>query len=167
MQHIPPKNKKGKKLSVCFLIFSCIGLVGASVLDVEYRVFYQLIAVMAYVFSFELLNRYYFSTYSYHIEEKDFIIRSTTGKRTKTLCNLSLSTLLAIEKKPKTKAQREDMTKRYGKSMIHYNYCQSFMPTTPYVILFEFNGKVAKIAFEPNEAMVCYLNELLRTKSES
>ena len=165
MEHIPQKNQKGKKLSVCFLILACIGLIGTSVLDIGYRWFYQLVSVLAYIVSFELLNRYYFSTYTYRVTEKDFMIVRTTGKRARTLCNLALSTMIAIEKKPGTKEEKEAITKRYGKVNMHYNYCQTFAPKTAYVILFEFNGKIAQIAFEPNEAMVYHLNEILRAEN--
>ena len=41
MEHIPQKDKKGKRLSICFLIVACIGLIGAVLLDLEYRWFYQ------------------------------------------------------------------------------------------------------------------------------
>ncbi len=160
MEHIPQKNKKGKTLSIVFLIFACVGLIGASVLDIGYRWFYQLIAVMVYIVSFEILNRYYFATYTYRVTDKDFIILKTTGKRTQTLCNLALSTMIAIEKKPKTKQEKAAMTARYGKINLRYHYCQSLAPQTPYVILFEFNGKTAQITFEPSEAMVCRLNEI-------
>ena len=166
MEHIPQKNKNGKRLSVCFLIFASVGLIAATLLDIQYRLFYQMIAVMAYVVSFEILNRYYFSTYSYCVEEKDFIIRKTTGKRTQMVCNLSLSTMIAIEKNPKTKQEKRELEKKYGKITIHYNYCQSFFPKTSYVILFEFNGQIAQIAFEPNEEMVLYLNAILHTTNE-
>lgn len=167
MEHIPQKNKKGKRLSIVFLVIACVGLVGASVLDIRYRVFYQLTALLVYAFSFEILNRYYFTTYIYAVEGDDFIIRKRTGKRTQTVCNLALSTMLAIEKKPKTAEARADFRKRNGRSGIHYNYCQSFLPKEPYLILFEFNGKTAEIAFEPNEAMVCLLRERLYKRNES
>ena len=166
MEHIPQKDKKGKRLSVCFLIVACIGLIGAVLLDLEYRWFYQLIAVMTYVISFEILNRYYLATYCYRLDENDFMIRKTTGKRAQTLCNLELSTMIGIEKQPKTKSEKEALAKRYGKITIHYNYCQSLAPKDPYVILFEFNGKIAQIAFEPNKQMVCRLNEILHTRNE-
>ncbi len=167
MEHIPQKNKNGKRLSLVFLIAACVGLVGASVLDVQYRVFYQLIALSVAAISFEIVNRYYFSTYIYTVNEKDFIITKRTGKKSQTVCNLSLSTMLAIEKKPQNKKARAEFTKRFGKINIHYNYCQSLFPAQSYVILFEFNGKTAAIAFEPNEAMVCRLNEILHKRNET
>ncbi len=167
MEYTPPKGKKGKRLSVVLVMIACAGLIGASVLDVPYRLFYQLTAVCIYIFSFELLNRYHLTTYRYLVTEEDFIITKRLGKRTQTVCCLSLSTMIGIEKTPKTKAERAAFDRRYGKPPIRYNYCQSLAPETSYRILFDFNGRCAQIVFEGNERMAQYLKEYLRTKKES
>ena len=165
MEHIPPKGKKGKRLSIVFLVISCVSLIGASVLDIGYRLFYQLIALGIYIFSFELLNRYHLSTYCYAVDENNFIITKRMGKRTQTVCSLSLSTLLAIEKTPKTKKQKEAFFAVTPKASYRYNYCQSLRPAVSYTVFFEFNGKVASVVFEPNEAMVlCLKNRICANK---
>lgn len=167
MEYIPPKGKKGKRLSVVLVIVACVGLIGSVVLDVPYRLFYQLIAVGIYIFSFELLNRYYLTTYRYLVTEEDFIITKRTGKRVQTVCCLSLSTMIGVEKTPKTKEEKTAFLQRYGKPPIRYNYCQALAPKTSYCILFDFNGRCAQIVFEGSERMVKHLNEYLRTKKES
>lgn len=167
MEYIPPKGKKGKRLSIVLTVIACVGLIGASVLDVSYRLFYQLIAVGIYIFSFELLNRYHLTTYRYLITEDDFIITKHMGKRVQTVCCLSLSTMIGIEKKPKTKAEKADLIRRYGKTPIRYNYCQSLMPKTAYYILFDFNGRNAQIVFEGSEQMAQYLKQYFRSKEET
>ena len=167
MEYIPPKGKKGKRFSVVLLVLACIGLVGAAVLDVRYRLFYQLIAVLIYAFSFELLNRYHLTTFRYMITEEDFIITKRTGKRVQTVCCLSLSTLVSIEKTPKTKQEKEAYLRRYGKPVIHYNYCQSLWPKRSYCILFDFNGRLTQIVFEGSEAMAQYLTAYIRSREES
>ena len=85
MEYIPPKGKKGKRLSVVLLVIACIGLIFAALLEIRYRLFYQLIALVVYIFSFELLNRYHLSSYCYTIDEKDFIITTLYAFW---LCNL-------------------------------------------------------------------------------
>ena len=167
MEYTPPKGKKGKRLSVILTVVACMGLIGASVLDVSYRLFYQLIAVGIYIFSFELLNRYHLTTYRYLITEEDFIITKRMGKRVQTVCCLSLSTMIGIEKNPKTKAEKADLLLRYGKTPIRYNYCQSLAPKTAYCILFDFNGRNAQIVFEGSEQMAQYLKQYLCSKEES
>ena len=166
MEHIPPKGKKGKRLSIVFLIISCVSLIGAAVLDVSYRLFYQLIAIGIYIFSFELLNRYHLSTYCYTVDEENFIITKRMGKRIQTVCSLSLSTLLAIEKTPKTKEEKEAFRTGTPKASYRYNYCQSLRPDVSYTVFFEFNGKIASVSFEPNEAMVLYLKNKIHAKKE-
>ena len=167
MEHIPPKGKKGKRLSVVLLVIACVGLIGAAVLDVSYRLFYQLIAVGVYIFSFELLNRYHISSYCYTVDEENFIITKRMGKRVQTVCNLSLSTLITIEKTPKTTEEKAEFLLKCPKANIRYNYCQSLQPKNSYRIFFEFNERVASIAFEPNEAMVLYLKSRIRAKNTS
>ena len=159
MEYVPPKGKKGKRLSVILFVLACIALIGASVLTVRYRLFYHLTAVFIYAFSFELLNRYM-------VTADDFIITKRTGKRVQTLCCLSLSTLIGIDKKPKTKAEKEAFFRRYGKPTIHYNYCQSLSPEVSYCILFDFNGRLTQIVFEGSEAMAQYLNAYIRSREE-
>ena len=162
MEYTPPKEKKGKRLSAVFLVIACVGLIGASVLDIRYRVFYQLIAFIVYLFSFELLT-----SFCYTVNEKDFIITKRMGKRTQTVCNLALSTLLGIEKTPKTKEEKERFCSRFGKALLRYNYCQALNPKNSYTVVFEFNGKNAAIMFEPNEAMVLCIQNKMRLKDES
>ncbi|MBR7162182.1 MAG: hypothetical protein IKD07_07185, partial [Clostridia bacterium] len=106
MEYIPPKGKKGKRLSVVLLVIACVGLIASALLDIRYRVFYQLIAFVIYLFSFELLNRYHLTTFCYAVDEENFIITKRMGKRMQTVCNLSLSTLIGIEKAPKTPEEK-------------------------------------------------------------
>ena len=167
MEYIPPKGTKGKRLSIVLLVIACVGLIGASILDIRYRAFYQLIAFVVYIFSFELLNRYHLTSFCYIVDNEDFIITKRMGKRVQTVCSLSLSTLLDIEKAPRTKREKEAFRNRFGRSPIRYNYCQSLQPKTSYRIFFEFNGKTAEIAFEPSKEMVIYIQEKIRSKKES
>ena len=167
MEHIPPKGKKGKRLSIVFLVIACVGLIGAAVLDISYRLFYQLIAIGVYIFSFELLNRYYLSSFRYTVDEENFIITKRMGKRVQTVCNLSLSTLIAIEKTPKTKDEKEEFRLHCPKASIRYNYCQSLQPKISYRVFFDFNGRIASIEFEPDEAMVLCLKSRICAKKIS
>ena len=167
MEYIPPKGKKGKRLSVVLLVISCIGLIFAALLEIRYRLFYQLIALVVYIFSFELLNRYHLTTFRYMVTEEDFIITKRMGKRVQTVCCLSLSTLIAIEKTPKTKEEKADFFRRYGRPVIRYNYCQSLLPKLSYSILFDFNGRLTQIVFESSESMAQYLNAYIRSREES
>jgi hypothetical protein len=100
------------------------------------------------------------------ITEEDFIITKRMGKRVQTVCCLSLSTMIGIEKKPKTKAEKADFICRYGKTPIRYNYCQSLAPKDAYCILFDFNGRGAQIVFEGSEQMEQYLKQYLCSKEE-
>lgn len=167
MEYIPKKGKKGKRVSVILFVIACLGLIGASVLDIRYRLFYQMVAVAVYIFSFEVLNRYYLTTFRYMVTEEDFIITKRLGKRVQTVCCLSLSTLTGVERTPKTKEEKAAFVQRYGKPPIRYHYCQSLAPKVSYCVLFDFNGRTAQIVFEPNEQMVRYLQQYICAKKET
>ena len=167
MEYIPPKGKKGKRLSVILVVIACVGLIGAAVLDVRYRIFYQLIAILIYIFSFELLNRYHLTTFRYMVTQEDFIITKRFGKRVQKVCCLSLSTLKDIEKHPKTKEEKAAFAKRFGRPAIRYNYCQSLVPASAYSIFFDFNGKTTQIVFEASDAMAQYLKQYICSRKES
>jgi len=167
MEYIPPKGKKGKRLSAVLLAVACVGLVGAAVLDVPYRIFYQLIAFAVYIFSFELLNRYYLATFCYRVTDSDFVITKRTGKRVQTVCCLALSTLIAVEPRPRTREEKDALRSAYGAHPLRYNYCQSLAPRTAYCAFFEFNGRTARIDFEGSEQMAQYLRQYVCAKKES
>lgn len=166
MEYIPSKDKKSKRVASVILAISCIGLIGASLLDVQYRLFYQLISLLVAVLSFEILYRYHLTTYIYAVQENDFVIAKRIGARTQTVCNLALSTLIAVQKTPKTKEEKQKFSETFGKALLRYNYCQSISPKISYTAVFAFNDKYARIDFEANATFVSFLENYLSKKSE-
>ncbi len=154
MNHTPEKSKTGKTISFLCMLISCIALIFVTTLDVRYRLFYQMVALSLYVFSLQILYRYYLTTFSYAVDAENFIITKRTGKKVQTVCNLSLSTLIDITQTPKTRDARKAFAARYGRRKYRYNYCQSMSPERKYSVLFEFNGDTAEIVFEPSLEMV-------------
>lgn len=81
-------------------------------------------------------------------------------------CNVSMSTALAILETPKTKEQRTAFAESYGRVKIRYNYCQVIRPKKTYSYIFEFNGDIAEIVFQPDEAMLALIREAIDQKGQ-
>ena len=162
MKYTPEKNKTAKLISLAALLVAC-ALIGTLFLKVRYQVVYEVIALLFYLFSFELLYRFVFTTYTYIIDEGNFIVMKQTGKRQMYVCNIAMSTALApLVRTPKTKEERAAFAERFGRVKIRYNYCQVIAPKETYSYLFEFNGETAEIVFQPNEEM----RAMIRTAAE-
>ena len=94
------------------------------------------------------------------------MIAKRIGARTQTVCNLALSTLIAVQKTPKTKEEKQKFAETFGKALLRYNYCQSIAPKISYTAVFAFNDKYARIDFEANATFVSLLENYLSKKSE-
>ena len=161
MKYTPEKNKTAKLISLAALLVAC-ALIGTLFLKVRYQVVYEVIALLFYLFSFELLYRYVLITYTYIIDEGNFIVMKQTGKRQIYVCNLAMSTAIELVKTPKTKEEKAAFAERFGRVKIRYNYCQVITPKETYSYLFEFNGETVEIVFQPNEEM----RAMIRTAAE-
>ncbi len=162
MKFTPPKNKTAKCFSFACMIIGCL-LIATLFLDVPYQVIFEVIALIFYVLSFELMFRYSFTTYTYIIEDGNFIVRKQTGQKAMYACNISMRTAKALVKTPKTKEEKEAFAKKYGRVKIRYNYCQVLFPQDSRSYLFQFNGELAEIVFQPDTKMEA---EILRVIAE-
>lgn len=165
MRYTPKKNKTAKLISFGCVLIACV-LVGTVFLRVRYQAVYEIIALLFYIFSFELLFRYVFTEYTYIIDEGNFIVMKRTGRKQMCACNVSMSTALAILETPKTKEQRMAFAGTYGRVKIRYNYCQVIRPKKTYSYIFEFNGDIAEIVFQPDEAMLALIREAIDRKEQ-
>ena len=136
-------------------------------MKVRYQVVYEVIALLFYLFSFELLYRFVFTTYTYIIDEGNFIVMKQSGKRQMYVCNLAMSTAIALIKTPKTKEEKEAFAERFGRVKIRYNYCQVIAPKETYSYLFEFNGETAEIVFQPNAEMIAMIRDAAAREEEN
>lgn len=166
MRYTPKKNGTAKMISLACVLLGCI-LIATVFLDVPYKAVYEIIALLFFVLSFELLFRYVFTEFTYIIDEEgNFIVMKRTGRQIMYACNVSLTTALAVVKTPKTKAQRMEFAEKFGRVKIRYNYCQILRPKDAYSYLFEFNGQMAEVVFQPNDEMLAVLQKTARENAE-
>ncbi len=165
MNHTPQKNKTAKYFSFACMLLGCL-LVATVFLDVPYKVIFEFIALIFYVLSFELMFRFGYTTYTYTLEDGNFIVSRRTGQKRQTVCNVSMRTAIDIVKTPKTKEEKAAFAARFGRAKIRYNYSQVMMPKETYSYLFRFNGEIAEIVFEPSEEMVTAIRAVLLSRND-
>lgn len=165
MNHTPQKNKTAKYFSFACMLLGCL-LVATVFLDVPYKVIFEFIALIFYVLSFELMFRFGYTTYTYTLEDGNFIVSRRTGQKRQTVCNVSMRTAIDIVKTPKTKEEKASFEARFGRAKIRYNYSQIMMPKKTYSYLFRFNGEIAEIIFEPSEEMVTAIRAVLLLRND-
>ena len=165
INHTPQKNKTAKYFSFACMLLGCL-LVATVFLDVPYKVIFEFIALIFYVLSFELMFRYSYTTYTYTLEDGNFIVSRRTGQKRQTVCNVSMRTAIDIVKTPKTKEEKASFEARFGRAKIRYNYSQIMMPKETYSYLFRFNGEIAEIVFEPSEEMVTAIRAVLLLRND-
>ena len=165
MNHTPQKNKAAKYLSFACMILGCL-LVATVFMDVPYKVIFEFIALVFYVLSFELMFRFSYTTYTYTLENGNFIVSRRTGQKRQTVCNVSMRTAIDIVKTPKTKEEKAAFAARFGMAKIRYNYSQVIMPKETYSYLFRFNGELAEVVFQPNEEMVAAIRTALLSRND-
>ena len=153
MKYTPKKNKKGRIVSLFCMLFGGMGLVFSVTADIRYALLVQMVSLFLFVISFEFFYRYEMTTFTYIVDEKNFVIIKTVGKKQTCVCNLALCTALAIQQTPKKAKERKAIEEAYGRIGIRYNHAQTMRPKHPYSILFSFNDKIAEIIFEPSDQM--------------
>ena len=154
MQYTPKKNKKGSVISLLFMLLGGMGLAFSVTASFRYSLLVQMISLFLFILSFEFFYRYEMTTYLYAFDENDFVVIKSVGKKKTYVCNLAMSTAVEITRTPKKQKACLALEEKHGKIGIRYNLTQTMRPENPYSILFFFNGKVAEIVFEPDEAMV-------------
>lgn len=162
MKYTPEKNKTAKWISMASFLVALV-LISTLFVRVRFQVFYELLALIFYLISFDLLYRYVLVTYTYIMEDGNFIVIKRTGRKEVCVCNLVMNMSIALVKTPKTGAEKAEFAKRFGKMRVRYNFCQVINPQNAYSYLLVFGEGTAEIVFQPNEEMLAAIEaELAR-----
>lgn len=165
MKYTPKKDNSAKLISFAAILSAAL-LFATAILELPYRVLFEFAAFLLSVFSFWLLYRYVFTTYTYHIEKDNFIVTKKTGSRISFVCNLTMHMSLTICKTPKTKAEWDAVTEKYGPVTVRYRFLQVIRPKETFSYFFEFNGGVAEIVFQPSPEMRKAIESFLAEENE-
>lgn len=147
---IPKKEKKAQWLSFS-CILSGILLMGISSL-LDYRVVFQLIAVILVVAGIQLLVRFVLSDYRYIIDDREdgtaeLIIYRKQGKRDVLVCRMSLSAVVELFPRGTKKTQVNTC----------YNYTQN-LGTAGHSLIFDDGDKRVEVIIEPDTEFINAIN---------
>jgi hypothetical protein len=120
-----------------------------------YAWLYQLTAIVLISGGILSSNRYVLSDYIYLLDGYNFIVVKATGKKFAHLCNLPLAE--GITSMDASALNMKEITRRYGKISLRYNFCQNMFPEKPHVYIFTCGGKKSSLMFEPD---LPFINEL-------
>jgi len=180
-QYTPPHNpKKAIILSLlCFISASGLLIVGA--LDVGCRLLMQLAALTAAVAGIQITSRFILSVYTYIVETSedggfDFMVIKNANKSRKTVCNLNMSTGIAIVPHSRMK----ETEKQFGRIRRSFYYTSNMTPIKPgdsnrnpgaetsfYDYVFEFNNEIHVIVIECSESFMNYIKARIGNQEQT
>ncbi|NLZ37890.1 MAG: hypothetical protein GX897_10545 [Clostridiales bacterium] len=180
-EYTPPHNPKKAILISLLCFITAAGFLFAGALDFGYRLLMQLIALTAAVVGIQITSRFILSVYTYKVELSnhggfDFIVIKNANKSHKIVCNLDMSTGLAIIPHAKPK----DNEKRFGHIKRFFYYTSNMSPIKPgdfknmpdiktsfYDYIFEFNDEIQVIVIECSEEFMKYIEAHIGSPTQS
>ncbi len=134
--------------SVCFFLFS-----GAASQAV---VLYQLSGLVLALIGIQIYLKFVQCDYVYEVTDNDLKIHKIVGTKTTCICSMaleeSLTGVLGMSYLEKHKA----LLPKYAISL---NYCKNIFSESYAYYFFNFNGRVARLKFEPNDAFAAHINK--------
>ena len=139
-------------LFICTAAALCFGALG-----IGHRLVLQLVGTITLTSGVFITGRYSLCDFKYVLSPSELmplavdfsIVKKHLGK-SKTVCNLSLETGIAVI--PKLKVS--ELEKTYGTITRRFNYCVNIFPINSYYYIFKFNGGMHVIEFEPDEDFI-------------
>jgi len=117
-----------------------------------------ILCVVFMTIAIQITTRFILSSYTFILDDINFIIVRTYGGKSQQVCNIKLNTAVGISDKKSSK----EIEKEFGKIIIRKNFCQNLWASEEYTYVFEFDEKKSAVRFD---ADVNFINEMkLRIK---
>lgn len=149
-KYTPPKNSKADTAAI-LLFITAIAFFFLSAFISVYAGLIQAVGVIFLGWALFILCRYTLSVYTYMIEDGNFAVLRTTGRKISTICNVSMKTGLEIVKYPHTAEEKAEYKKAHHDVRTRFNYCRTLSPENAYAFIMDFNGRKTELIFEPDE----------------
>lgn len=122
----------------------------------EYRIFYQLPALVLAVAALQIFIKYMAHDYLYLADETDLKIYKISGNKSICVCSLNYEESISgiIDNN-----FYKDNKNKFPKTNLAFNYCKNLFPDKYCLYFFNFNNKTAVLKFEPDKAFTDYINE--------
>lgn len=173
--YTPVRKDKGRNaLIISSLLYICAAVSwGAAIFDIGYRMISQVAAAVSLVIGIFISARYSLTDFKYMIQcsesvygenTADFTVIKIQGKKSKTVCRLSLETAVAVIPKIKLSA----LEAKYGAIERKFNYRVNLFANDNeiYYYIFEFNGKYSVIEFEADKAFIGHFKDSFPASNE-
>ena len=158
MTYVPEKKKHIIILVViCFALIVFGSIVAVKVFSLP-AVVWQSAFFITSIILCELSVKYFIPVYTYVIDDKSFVITKTLGKKVTTVCNIDTYRVVSVLTEPDYKNSHKQEVSNI------YNYSCNPFNKSNYVLVFEYSNSREAVIFEPNEAMVGFIRDLIKNQ---
>lgn len=153
---VPKTDRKASLLALLCMVFSVLCFFFSSVLAAPFL--YQLTGLVLAVAALQIYLKFVQSDYVYEVTANDLKIHKITGKKSMTVCSMGLEeSITGVMKADDAKQNAAALPK----NTISLNFCKNIFCESFAVYYFNFNGKIAKLKFEPDAAFAAYVNRAI------
>lgn len=153
----PERNNRSAFLTVALSVVLCSACFMISVCVPSYGGLIQLLGVLLLTAAIFAVTRFVLTDMEYTLTADEFSAAKVWPNRTQGICCLDLETAVAL-------VDRQTFKAEYAKRVnIRYNCCQN-IGARSYFYVCEFNGKLAAIEFEPNDAFLAIMTDAVNAK---
>lgn len=155
MKHTPYSDTKSIKFIVLLLAMCSLILVGCSLVigGISSEVM-KFVAVIPFLAAALVATRFGICSYTYILDDFEFIVLQRIGKKTRTVCRLYYTDV--------TEIIRYEDAKDKIKGRIRYNYRVKILPQRSYCLFYELGNENGVILFEPNDVFVNELGKYIQ-----
>lgn len=155
-----PKRKDFKAAMLSgFCMTAAVALFFLSSRFDSYRWVYQLTGLILAIVGVTVFLTNVQSDYIYKVDDRNINVYRVTGKNSLCVCSLSLEESLS---EIVTAKQFKENKGDFPKNNLAVNYCKNIFPKEYSLYFFNFNGKVNRMKFEPDEIFTNYMNERIK-----
>lgn len=140
----------GVTLTLAVALFAVSGTAAA------YAWAYQLIGLILAVVGVQTFVTNIQSDYLYKADENDIKVYRITGKKSLCVCSLNYEESIGFVTKSEYFLAHP---KEFPKNQLAVNYCKNIAPSEYALYFFNFNGKVNRMKFEPDDEFIKYANK--------
>ena len=155
-----PEKKDGETKWICLiLLVLAVAVFYLSDLFGSLRAAGQLSAVVLLLLFVQITTKFLLTQYEYVLEDDTLYLSSRQGKRLKNLGGIPITKrCILLERTKETKAATPRTAKRFS-------YCQNLFPAKSYELVSR-DGEGLSLIFEPDEALVTLLSDLIEEKKK-
>lgn len=157
MTYRPKKNsRKASGLALAAAIVSVLCFCCSPYLPAP--VVYQLAGLVLAVVALQIYMKFVQSDYEYRVTANDLEIYKLTGKKSMPVCSVALSESVTGVMSADYAAKHTNALPRHAISL---NFCKNILSEDYALYFFNFNGKIARLKFEPDEAFASCVNKYI------